>query len=219
MDFNPEIKFFDVKLERKLEISDVFNKNRALINSNFLIIYLSDDGEKERQKLRGILNNYPFTFFLMSDDNKIAELAWKVNADYFININRKDWKKQFEIGIKNVYQKKSNKKKQVHFRTHSGVSVIDYNNINIIKADGNYSNIHIDNGKIITITKQLGQLEKVFNQYDHQIQRFGKSTIINLNNIKMIKNKTIIFTSGFKVQYPKYSKSFMELKKNLLWSN
>lgn len=216
-----KIRLIDIDNDTKILLSNVFNQNKKYLQNSCNIIFIDFDGEKERLKLRKLFNNYLPPYIILSKDLKIADLAWQVNADYYVNLNHKNWISYFEKGLAEIYHKTTSAQiiNTIKLRTHRGIENIDCNKINMVKADGNYSHIILENGNKLTLTKQIGQLEPIFSETSSPIQRFGKSTLINLNKIKIIKNRTIFFYSGFSVQYPQYSKSFIELKKSLLWNH
>ena len=50
-----------------------------------------------------------------------------------------------------------------------------------VEADGNYSNIHLINGTYISVSLNIGQVEKGLNASpDNAFVRFSRSTIISL---------------------------------------
>jgi len=214
---NREVLFFNVDEKEKEIISSFLLKYKNSIRENLNIIALVNDSEQERLKLRRILNKYGNPFILISNDIRIAELAWRSNACYFINLNLSNWLQHFTKDYlkTNLFSKNSVK---LQFKSHTSTDFFYPNEIIFILAEGNYSKIQLSNGKMITVTKQIGQIEKEINKLSCDLERFGKSTIINLSKVQKIKNKIIYFNNGKQITYPKYSKSFIVLKKRLLWN-
>ena len=105
----------------------------------------------------------------------------------------------------------------ISFKSRKKSDFVLPSQITFILASGNYSVIYTDDGKEIVVTKQLGKLNEILKNWEF-LERFGKSTIINLNKVKSIKDKTIPFTNEKKLNFPQYSKSFVYLKNKLIWN-
>jgi hypothetical protein len=191
--------------------------NISEIKTNIVFVQVLEDNEKERLKIRKIINTNREPFFIFSNNKDIAAMAWEIGADYFINFSKENWKSQLKKAIeqrfcKNLYS--DNRK--ICFNSQKRVDCLMPEDIIFIIACGNYCEIHLSDRDSITITKQIGQVEKMLNPYDY-LERFGKSTIINLNRIKSIKDKTIEFSNKKQLNFPKYSNSFAYLKKRVIW--
>lgn len=77
--------------------------------------------------------------------------------------------------------------KKLIFRNISGVVFIDPSEVICIKAEGNYSVFHMNNGRTETVTMLLGKVENKLPQ-DHFL-RISRSNIINLDFLKKVNTK------------------------------
>jgi len=95
---------------------------------------------------------------------------------------------------------------KIKFNTFDGFVLLDYRDIIFCEADGNYSNIHLINGKKEIVTLQLGVVEKKLSEFS--FIRANRSLLINVNYIeKFNRLKRIVSLSDvlqkyeFKVSY------------------
>ncbi|MCE5347131.1 MAG: LytTR family DNA-binding domain-containing protein [Bacteroidales bacterium] len=79
-------------------------------------------------------------------------------------------------------------RKKVMFNTTGGFILIDYDDIVFIKADWNYSEVHVSKDKYELVTQNLGTVEKQL--YDHSFFRINRSIIINLAYLTRVKRLT-----------------------------
>lgn len=214
-----KIKFFRFNESNKAEIRQLFeNINLKNLETGINFIKIENDTEADRLLLRSIINNNPNPFILYSDNTDVAELAWRSNAFYFINKNRVEWRNDVEKGLnKWIQYTLPEYKNKISFKSHKKIDFVLPSQITFILASGNYSVIYTDDGKEIVVTKQLGKLNETLKNWEF-LERFGKSTVINLNKVKSIKDKTILFTNEKKLNFPKYSNSFVYLKNKLIWN-
>lgn len=210
------IKLYGFDDYEKSSISEVIKSIKVPESiNNLAFIKLIDDTEAERTKLRRLINNNNVHFVIFSDSNKIARLAWDVNALCFSGLNTLTWK----TSISNAFARLkyfSTSDESISFKSQNKLDVIKLKDINFILANGNYSDIHLDNSSKITVTKQLGQIEIALSRFDN-LERFGKSVILNINKIRKVDANTILFSNNEKLNFPKYSKSFIYLKNKLIW--
>ncbi|MDD3875867.1 MAG: LytTR family DNA-binding domain-containing protein [Bacteroidales bacterium] len=186
------------------------------LKGSIICIYIANNTSKERASLRLIINNYPGNFILFSPSATVAELAWEAGAAYYINVSKPDWLQKTTSALASLSQHEYAYK--IAIKTHYQTDVVNTYDIVFILAQGNYCEIHLADGKTLLVTKQLGQMEQLLLSF-HFLKRFGKSTILNLNKITSIKDKTIIFANNEKLNFPKYSKGFIYLKNLLIWNN
>lgn len=214
-----KIKFFRFNENDKLEIRQLFeNISLKNLQTGINFIKIERDTEANRLLLRSIINNNPNPFILYSENTDVAELAWRSNAFYFVNKNRVEWKVDVEKGLNKWMQYTLPEyKNKISFKSHKKIEFVLPGQITFILASGNYSVIYTDDGKEIVVTKQLGKLNEILKSWEF-LERFGKSTIVNLNKVKSIRDKTIVFNNEKKLNFPKYSSSFVYLKNKLIWN-
>ncbi len=82
---------------------------------------------------------------------------------------------------------------RIAFRTQTGVSVLNINNIVYCRGEGRYTHIFLNNNKHIVVAKLLKDIEFVLPL--EIFYRIHKSCLINLDYVKelnILKEKTII---------------------------
>ncbi len=219
---NIKIEFINFKIEHQPKIELALkecvphNTNLNYIN----IIYLDVDSLNNRLLLRKIKNKNSNPIFLLSSDYKVADLAWKSNVNYFFFIDDKiNWINLFKEGLNQYFLKSAFLyQTKVSFKTHNGIYFINPNEVIYIRAFRNYTTIFLTNGEKYTISKNLKEIENTFSSFGF-LERFGKSIMINLNQISKIIDKNIYFNNDKTVlSFPKYSNSFIYLKNRLIWN-
>lgn len=66
-----------------------------------------------------------------------------------------------------------------------GKKEVETDSIILLKADANYTEVHLDNGKKIIVSKTLKELEKKFTIYP--FFRIHKSYMVNMNLVESIQ--------------------------------
>lgn len=98
--------------------------------------------------------------------------------------------------LKHAYHKYTNQlngtKEHISIKTSEGTKSIACRQINYLKADGNYTEIHLKQDQKIVITKQLNQFVYITEMNRH-LERLHRSYIFNLANIRQIKGKELRF--------------------------
>ncbi|MBI9033616.1 MAG: response regulator transcription factor [Bacteroidales bacterium] len=85
---------------------------------------------------------------------------------------------------------------KLNFKCKSGFILISPKDIMGFKADGNYTEIYLNNGKIETVVMQLGKIEKMLNSENYF--RSGRSCIVNLDYLSHVNklNSVLLLSSG-----------------------
>ena len=203
----------------KEKVQDVLKKYYlSLGNSNIAIIKIIDSSEDSRLIIRRIINDINPFLILMSSNIEVSNFAWQCQANCFVLLSKTNWDKDLENALKTQFQNLNfGYRKKIKINTHAQIDIVDPIAIVVVLAQGNYSELRLNCGKKIVVSKQIGVLEKELENWT-QLQRFGKSIIVNLNMITSIKNKTITFKNNEQFSFPKYSRSFVCLKNRLLWN-
>ncbi|MDA3822582.1 MAG: LytTR family DNA-binding domain-containing protein [Bacteroidales bacterium] len=86
-----------------------------------------------------------------------------------------------------LYQLSDHKK--LKFKNRTGFSMVDADEILFCQADSNYSNLHLDSGKILTVSMNLGKVEELLPQ--DSFCRISRSLIVNIKYIKQVDRKSM----------------------------
>ena len=107
----------------------------------------------------------------------------------------------------------SNRIKRLGLPSLNGYDFFDVSEIIFLQAEGAYTNVHLSNNQVITVSKNLGDIERL-EQYEHFFKPH-RSFMINLNEIKQYHRNDggyIIMNGGGKVSLSKRKKiEFFEL--------
>ena len=209
------IKFVNFENDEYIkELSERLND----ISIDFIYFFQKDDGIKSRLSLRKLVaKENPLKTILVSPYN-LSELAWKANLFHFIQYE----KDNVESSIENLRDKmffiKSVEKipKKLKMKHSNGFDIIDIGNILYCKGDGNYSTIYMDDFKKKVYTIQLHKLNIFLSKYPN-IERIGKSFIINLNEIQAIKKDHIVFLNDETKILHLSELMVSRIKKKLIW--
>ena len=193
-----------------------FSVNLSL-PEGIILLYAKDDSTATRTMVRSAILQDSSPLFIFSDNGSVAEMAWRLGAAHFTNVSKADWMDDFGFGFSNfLLYRTADYHKRIAIPSQRKVDFISPAEITYLKADRNYTEIFLrDNTKLI-LAKNLKELEKLLAEFDF-IERFGKSIIINLNNIRSVNGKTIEFMNAQKLSFPKYGNSFVYLKDRLMW--
>lgn len=85
---------------------------------------------------------------------------------------------------------------KIKFTTKAGFLFINPEDIVCCEADGNYSHLHLSNGRKELVTRQLGQIESILP--DNTFFKISRSVIINTNFLSSVnkKSKKVILLNG-----------------------
>jgi len=87
--------------------------------------------------------------------------------------------------------------KKIAFTKGNDIEFHSYETILYAKAEGNYSQVHLANGRVLTSAKKLGELEDLL-PHD-MFMRVHHSYIINLSHVERLNSeqqKTIYLAGG-----------------------
>ena len=145
---------------------------------------------QHRVIIRNILQSCPDVCICLCSHESMALDAWKLQLFHF---------EAFPIDghqIKTAYRRYVNQlsesQSQINIKTAEGLLSIPYRTINYLKADGNYTEIHLQQGKKRVITKQLNAFMYTTEE-NLQMNRLHRSYIFNLTNIRQVKGKELYF--------------------------
>jgi two-component system, LytTR family, response regulator len=140
--------------------------------------------------------------------------AWGMEAGYFLSMPLKEV--QFARPIQRYLRLFSDE------RTFNGLNIkhensmipVRYNDVLYIKADGNYSDIHLAGGQRITVTMQLGKMtERCANSL--LLQKVDRSLIVNISRIKSFNENRLTFISDKNISIELSKGKALEIRKLL----
>lgn len=105
---------------------------------------------------------------------------------------------------------------RIEIPTRHGLRFIDYQTIEYIEADGNYSTLYLKNQNAMVVSRQLGSFQAALPEKD--FLRIHKSYIVNLQHIaafERLDGGMVETSSGKKLEVSrKYKTAFMEAIKS-----
>ncbi|MFY7665014.1 LytTR family transcriptional regulator DNA-binding domain-containing protein [Flavobacterium sp.] len=216
-----QLIFRNIEAHKVLEIKNKLNglayATKVILPESVVFFHAQDESKEERKQIREQLLAFQAPLFILSKSPKVAKLAWKINAAYFVDIDAHDWKNDLKSGFDKFLINNAHLFVQkIEIPSLQSRDYINPNTITYIKGSGNYSEIYFDDHSKLVVSKKLKELESYFISMEF-IERFGKSIILNLNMIKTIKGKQIQFSNGAILEFPKYNKQFPYLIKRLMW--
>ena len=177
-----------ILIERNLLFAKMKKTPNALLY--FIKEKISQDDKILIHTLRSQIRNLKVCLY---SSKQFALDAWQMDLLDF---------KPFPITPRHVlktYHKYVNSSNQLKeylvLKLHDGRHKIPFKNINYFKADGNYTNIYLNSGRKITVTKQLHIFERL-TAHDYFINRMNRSYIINTANIRFIGKGRVAFYGG-----------------------
>jgi DNA-binding LytR/AlgR family response regulator len=182
-----------------------------------IVLYKSNEFDyNDRIALRKFVNeDYQIVFF--SSNKALSYLAWKVNAVQFVpyplnnvSLSRLSQKLKY-------YHQSNPLGGRFQISNGSNLEVFDIDKVLYIEAKGNYSILNLQGNKKIVLTKKISELEIKFSNFC-EMERIGKSYMVNLKNIVQVKKDTVLFKDeeGKKLLNLSYN-YILKLKKIILW--
>lgn len=132
---------------------------------------------------------------ITSNHSHFAISAFKLNAVHYLEkpVRPHELREALDrIQIRNDKHKNQQFKapsENLMINTDQFISFVNINEIVQLSADGPYTHIKQDNGKITVVSKNLGSFEKRLPDY---FVRVNKSVIININFIELIRKDNTI---------------------------
>jgi len=169
-DKNPDIVFLDVEMPH----GDGFKMLEGIEEINFDVVFIT------------AYNHYAVKAFKV---NAVDYILKPIDIDEFINavVKVEERRNNNVPSGRNKYDKvlgalRSELKSKLELPTMEGKEYIDVDEIIRIEADGSYSAFHIDNDKIILVSKTLKEFKSLVNSYN--FFRPHNSHIINIDKVK-----------------------------------
>ncbi|MDT8401340.1 MAG: LytTR family DNA-binding domain-containing protein [Bacteroidales bacterium] len=144
--------------------------------------------------LKKNMDELPEVIFMTAFDDYAVKAFEYAAFDYILKpLDRSRIKQSIErLKFRSDRAKRANTEKllgsvdKLIFRNMSEYIIIEPQEIVLVKADGNYSNFTLDSGKTITITTNLGTVDKMLPS--GKFFRVHRSCIINLEHLKRVKS-------------------------------
>ena len=183
---------------------------------NAILVYIEKDQLSTRKLLWLLKNRFPqLPLILCSDDKTFAQLAWHIDALYFLlfPISRRSLANMI-TRIDSSYKIEPPKLKFNHL---SGFYLINYDEICYCKSDGNYTDIVLSNNNTIMVSKKIKDVAQKIAIFPHII-RIGKSYMINLEKVSRIDESYIFLRGDEKTIKLKLSAVYLRrIKEIMLW--
>lgn len=93
---------------------------------------------------------------------------------------------------------------KIGFSTQEGIFIIEIRDILFLRATGNYTEVHLNNGKMILISKTLKLIEELLP--DAGFKRCHQSYVINLDEVVMLKD-FILLTNDIEIPISRRKKN------------
>lgn len=188
---------------RALDIPDTYE--------GLIFLFLIRKNEEQTAIIRDfqISKNKKCHLVLVSSFAEIAVLAWRLNCYYFIQL-------PFNmVEIRKCIEMASNRKTfSLSLKDGSTTHYISESEVNFLKADGNYTSLHLKGGRRILVSKKLKYFESIFSEVPG-IVRIGRSFILNLRHILAIDDQLIRFQGAQSEQLKLSSRYISRIKKLL----
>ncbi len=177
----PDLIFLDIELygRKSFEVLDIIYK----YNLNPILIFTTAHLKYEEEALKYALFKFMLKPIIQEDLKKVIDSLDETFKGH---------------SFKESYEKFTKTIDKIPFSTIEGFTLINPKEILYIKADSGYSEIILDNGKKVIITKKIGEIETQLS--DEVFYRAHRSYIINLSKIENVnrKRKTCYFRSNNK---------------------
>jgi len=145
---------------------------------------------QHRVIIRNILQSCPDVSICLCSHESMALDAWKLQLFHFESYPIDGH--QIKTAYRRYVNQLSESQSQINIKTAEGLLAIPYRTINYLKADGNYTEIHLQQDKKRVITKQLNAFMYTTEE-NLQMNRLHRSYIFNLTNIRQVKGKELYF--------------------------
>jgi len=190
---------FNDTIKEQLKKSTIVHKHslkllqREDVNSKdlegLIFYYLENRDDQNLMFIKEIQkeNKINVKLVLVSSSLEIAVLAWRLNCFYFI---------QLPLNLIEIYKciQNANERTSFSFQLKDGISThyINENEVNFLRANGNYTSLHLKEGKSILVSKKIKYFDSLFSEIPG-IVRIGKSFMLNIKHIKKVDKQNIHF--------------------------
>lgn len=188
-------------LDIEMPTMDGFQLLSRLTNRDFAVVITTAYNEYAIKALKNKAIDY---LLKPIDSDDLEETIRRIKSFSSDNSTEK-----FEK-ILTSFNEKFNRRK-ITINTDGKLIFLDNDEIIFVESDGNYSSIHINNGKKIVVTKKLKEVNELLP--DEHFFRIHNSFIINLNKIKefLKSDGYVVLTDNHKIPVSRQRKSeFLE---------
>ncbi|WP_299106181.1 LytTR family DNA-binding domain-containing protein [uncultured Tenacibaculum sp.] len=188
-------------LDIEMPTMDGFQLLSKLTNRDFAVVITTAYNEYAIKALK----NKAIDYLLKPIDSDDLEETIRRIKNYSSDNSAEKFEK-----ILTSFNEKFNRRK-ITINTDGKLIFLDNDEIIFVESDGNYSSIHIRNGKKIVVTKKLKEVNELLP--DEHFFRIHNSYIINLNKIKefLKSDGYVVLTDNHKIPVSRQRKSeFLE---------
>ncbi len=162
-----------------------------------MMMYFVDEVKGEDSEfLRKIALHRNDLYIVLFSEAQYALDGWKMDMFHFDD-NPIDFDKIKRAYAKYIHAKNPGNKYSLSIKQSEGTFNVPFHEIKYLHASGNYTFIHYAEKQNFLITKQIGQFDFLCEK-DTSFQRVHRSLILNIKNIKAIKDQSIYFFNGEK---------------------
>lgn len=168
--YQPDVVFLDIRMNE----GTGFDVLEQLPEKNFEVVFVTAYDQYAVKAFQFSALGY------LMKPIKIKDLKAVIDSIVERNSNVKETSdKRLKVLIENYGDE--HKIKKLVIAHLEGFEVADLHDIVWLQGDGNYTHLHLQNGKRITATKALGAYEDLLNDYG--FFRVHQSTVINLRHV------------------------------------
>lgn len=213
------IKFYNFPKAFSAELSD-----RVTVRFHHCpelsVVYIESDTEENRLLVRTLLKSAKRPTVVVSLDQDFALLSWELEIDQFVYLPNgltTDAYRKINKAVKFALLKNDYYLQKISINSQDGLDSIRLKDIAYIVADGSYSKIITDKNEIL-VSKKLKYFQDTLCEIPN-FYRFGRSFIVNVNNVTFVEGRVVKFDNDVTVTFPRTGDSFKRLKELLLWQN
>jgi len=185
---NYDIVFLDIQLPKGTGF-DLLNKLSEEKKIDFEIIFITGESEKE-YTLRAIKYSALDFLYKPLDD---SELVFAVNKAVS-KLNSNYYNRQIELLLDRVGHNNYSKTDKIAFHLHNGViELINIKEIKYLQAEGVISYMFLENGKKLTVTKNLGYYKEMLIS-DYNFYLISNSLLVNMEFIHRYNHSQLLLT-------------------------
>ncbi len=164
--------------------------------AKLIFYYVPSNDANANLELRKLVEQFGHLNIVpVSEHLEVSLMAWRLHCLYFILMPMS--KLEFKVVFQRWKQINAPEENEhfLQFRDEQGVQKIKSKEILVVKAEGNYSHLFLQNGKDLLVSKQIQFIDQMLEE-NPAIVRIGRSFMINLSLIKSVRQNEVGFTNS-----------------------
>ncbi len=177
---NQQVDF--IFLDISMPDEDGFTFLQSIPKEQYGIIFVTSHEEYSLLALKASAIDY---LLKPVNPDELIEAVTKAIRYHELRQSKSEIRTVYQESLKNLdyhLQSESKKFDKITVAEQFGFRIVNTNDLMYLKADSNYTNLHLSDNKKITATRTLGEFEKMLD--DEIFFRIHKSSIINLSHLK-----------------------------------